>query len=192
MKLLSILGSPNRNGNTARILDSLNKRMMELGHEGELIHLKDFTIHSCQGCLACQRLPGEATCVQKDDAQALFERVNAADAVIYASPLYGCNFSAPLKQYLDRHFCLARGFATPEHTSFIQGKRVAMLVTCGGPIENNASFVQPIFERVFAGFLKCTVIGKIAVPFCGITGMLDEQKADEAAEELFQCLTMTN
>ncbi|MEN6413979.1 MAG: flavodoxin family protein [Veillonellales bacterium] len=191
MKFLSFLGSPNRNGNTAEILDRMEKRLSEHGHEAERVYLKDFTIHGCQGCLACQQASDEPVCVQKDDVQDLLRRVGAADAVIYASPLYGWNFTAQLKQYLDRHFCLAKGFATPEHTSFIQGKKVAMLVTCGGPIENNADLVLPLFERMFAGYLKCTVLGEIVVPFCGITGMLDKKKADKAAEELFQCLIST-
>ncbi|MEN6565976.1 MAG: NAD(P)H-dependent oxidoreductase [Veillonellales bacterium] len=48
MKFLSFLGSPNRNGNTAEILDRMEKRLSEHGHEAERVYLKDFTIHGCQ------------------------------------------------------------------------------------------------------------------------------------------------
>jgi len=109
--------------------------------------------------------PGEQGCVQKDDAASIFERIMSSDVVVYASPLYCWSFYSQLKAFLDRHLCLVTWYNTPDYKSLLEGKRSALLVTCGGPIEDNADLIQTIFDRM-NDFCKCTVIGKYVVPFC--------------------------
>jgi multimeric flavodoxin WrbA len=53
-------------------------------------------------------------CVQKDDAFSVFERMMAADALIYSSPLYCWDFPAQMKALIDRHFCLVTGYGTSQ------------------------------------------------------------------------------
>ena len=91
-------------------------------------------------------------------------RVLAADFVLYASPLYCWGFTSQIKAFIDRHYCLVKGYGTPECKSLINGKPIALLVTCGGPIEGNADLIQEMFER-FSGYGQCKVVGKYIVPF---------------------------
>jgi multimeric flavodoxin WrbA len=164
MKIVAITGSPRKNGNTAKVLGFLEKL---IGDKLKInnIRITSHQVNGCLGCNSCQKEYDKPGCIQKDDALSIFERMMQADFVIYASPLYCWGFSAQIKALIDRHFCMVKGYGTPNYKSFLDGKRVALLVTCNGPIENNADLIQGVFERV-SEFSKCNVVGKYIVPFC--------------------------
>jgi hypothetical protein len=87
-----------------------------------------------------------------------------------------------MKTLIDRHFCLVKNYATPEHKSFLEGKTTALLVTCTGPVKNNADIIQVLFDRVNR-FVKSNVIGKYIVPFCTTPDALGNE-AREAAKKM--------
>jgi len=164
MKVTTILGSPKKDGNTAKVL-GLFEELITQDHEVDRINIATSNVKGCLGCHACQTVPDEPGCVQKDDVLPIFERLMTSDAVIYATPLYCWSFPSQMKAFLDRHFCLATGYGTSECKSLLEGKRTALLVTCGGPVENNADLIQAIFDRM-SNYLQGNVIGKYVVPFC--------------------------
>jgi multimeric flavodoxin WrbA len=92
----------------------------------------------------------------------VFEKIISADAIIYASPLYSFDITAQLKPLVDRHISLS-------NTSLLNGKRMALLITCAGQEEGNADLVQEFFRRGFdgahGGFLNTELIGEYVVPF---------------------------
>lgn len=53
MKILTILGSPKKHGNTATVLKRFEELISPL-HQVERINLRDYTIHGCLGCNVCQ------------------------------------------------------------------------------------------------------------------------------------------
>ena len=181
MKVMTVLGSPKRNGNTAKVLD-LFESMIAGDHEVDRVNIADSDVKGCIGCYACQQRPDEPGCVQKDDAVSIFERMMSSDVVVYASPLYCWSFSSQLKAFFDRHFCMVTGYDTPDYKSLLEGKRSALLVTCGGPLEDNADVIQTIFDRM-NGFCKCSVIGKYIVPFCTTPDSLGPE-ATKTAERM--------
>ena len=164
MKVTTILGSPREKGNTAKVLGLFEELIMQ-DHEVDRINIASRKVNGCLGCMKCREVTDEPGCVQEDEAGSIFERLIDADALIYASPLYCWGFSSQMKAFIDRHFCLVKGYGSPDHKSLIAGKRTALLVTCGGPVENNADLIQGIFDRV-NNFVKCNVVGKYIVPFC--------------------------
>jgi multimeric flavodoxin WrbA len=178
MKVLMILGSPRKKGNTAAVLGMFEK-IIGKDHEVERINITDVDVKGCRGCYACQKTPDEPGCVQKDDAASIFERIMDADAVVYGTPLYCWSFTAQLKALLDRHLCLVTGYLTPDHKSLVDGKKVALLVTCMGPIEQNADLIPGIFDRMMA-FLKGDVAGKYILPGCTTPDELGDQAAEIA------------
>lgn len=165
MKVTTILGSPKKKGNTAKVLGRLEEELKNKGHEVDRVNIVDRDINGCLGCGTCQSVPDEPGCVQKDDAVSVLENMMSADALVYASPLYCWGFSSQMKALIDRHFCLITGYGSPEYKSLLDGKRTALLVTCAGPIENNADLIQDVFDR-FNDYLNCKVVGKYVVPFC--------------------------
>jgi multimeric flavodoxin WrbA len=178
MKILTIQGSPRKKGNTATVLDMFERRLANR-QTVERVDIVDFDIKGCIGCGACQQVADEPGCVQKDDAPGLFERVMAADAVVLATPLYCWGFSAQLKPFIDRHLCMVKGYGMEQYKSLLEAKPLALLVTCGGPVEDNADVIQTTFDRM-ADFLRCRVVGKYVVPFCTDPDQLGDDAADAA------------
>lgn len=173
MDIVTILGSPRRNGNTATVLSAFETHLAPR-HTIQRINVVDATIHGCLGCDYCQRHPGSPLCAQKDDANAIFERMMQADLLVYASPLYAWDFTAQMKALLDRHYCLTKWKGDQVDRSFLEGKRVMLLVTCGGEIENNADVIQIIFQREME-CARCTIAGIHILPGCSTPREIGER-----------------
>ena len=61
--------------------------------------LRGKNIAFCRGCLACQTL---GRCVIDDDAVAITEKMQHADVIVFATPIYYYEMSGQLKTLLDR------------------------------------------------------------------------------------------
>ena len=164
MKIITILGSPRKKGNTAKVL-SMFEDKVEKSHEIERVNITQYKVGGCLGCYKCKEKSSEPGCVQKDDALTIFEKMIQADVIVYASPLYCWSFTSQIKPLIDRHFCLVSGDGTPDHDSLLKGKPAALLVTCAGPIEGNCDAIQSIFAGI-ADYLKLTSKGNYILPFC--------------------------
>lgn len=164
MKVMTILGSPKKKGNTAEVL-SLFENIIAEKHKVDRVNIASIEVKGCLGCGACQTVKDVPGCVQKDDAVGVFEHMIDADVVLYSSPLYCWSFSSQIKALIDRHYCLVTGAGTSGYKSLFEGKRTALLVTCGGPVENNADLIQEIFDRMNQ-YLHSNVVGKYIIPFC--------------------------
>ena len=69
------------------------------GHTVEVISLRGKNIAFCRGCLACQTL---GRCVIDDDTVAITEKMQHADVIVFATPIYYYEMSGQLKTLLDR------------------------------------------------------------------------------------------
>ncbi|MHC4535952.1 MAG: flavodoxin family protein [Planctomycetota bacterium] len=186
MKILAIFGSPRKKGNTAEVL-SLFEEKVEKNHEVERINITQHKVGGCLGCYKCQKIDDEPGCVQKDDALTIFERMIQADAIVYASPLYCWSFTSQIKPLIDRHFCLVKGYGTPDHDSLLSGKPAALLVTCAGPIEGNCDAIQHIFNG-FSEYVKLTAKGNFILPFCTTPDAIGDE-GTELAGNLAKAIT---
>jgi multimeric flavodoxin WrbA len=165
MKIVTILASPRVDGNTERILDWTERALRDWKHSVERVHLNPLDVRDCAACLACAESVDEPGCALQDDVPGLFEKVIAVDAVILASPLYMWGVTAPLKALYDRTLSLVRGWGSPEHRSFVEGKRIAQLITCAGGEGDNTEPVTTSFSRL-ARFLKADHRGTFVFPNC--------------------------
>jgi len=102
MKILAFNGSPRMDkGNTDRILQPFLEGMRDAGATTVTLYLKKMKIKPCQGCYSCHWLtPGE--CKLKDDMQQVLPLMDAADIIVFASPLYVFTVSSYMKVLLDR------------------------------------------------------------------------------------------
>lgn len=172
MHILTIMGSPRKKGNTAGVLDMVEQEL-SIRHQVQRLAITSVNINGCLGCETCQKVTDRTGCVQKDDAAFVFEKIMAADAVIYSSPLYCWDFPAQMKALIDRHFCLVTGAGSVSHRSLIAAKPTALLVTCGGPVEGNADVIQTVFERM-CNYCRARAINKTIIPFCTTPEALGE------------------
>jgi multimeric flavodoxin WrbA len=102
LKILAIIGSPRKNGNTHKVTRSVEEKMKQLGTvDFEYVFLRDLDLRPCLGCGTCFE-KGEEHCPHKDDRAMLEEKMHRADGVIFASPSYVFNVSGLMKNFFDR------------------------------------------------------------------------------------------
>ena len=97
--ILVISSSLRRGSNSDALADEFVRGAQDAGHTVEKISLAGKTLGFCRGCLACQEL---GRCVIDDDANAIMQKILAADAVAFATPIYYYEMSGQLKTLLDR------------------------------------------------------------------------------------------
>lgn len=101
MKIIILMGSPNKNGSTSILAENFANGARDAGHTAQLIDVTRMNIHTCTGCVACGY---EGPCVQKDDNEIIKQKLLSCDMVVFATPLYYYGMSAQLKTVVDR-FC---------------------------------------------------------------------------------------
>ncbi|MBO6179641.1 MAG: flavodoxin family protein [Selenomonadaceae bacterium] len=104
-KVMAINGSPRRNCNTAKLLESALNGAKEAGAETELVHLYGLNFKGCISCFYCKRKDKpHGTCAMKDDLTPVLERIKDADALIMGSPIYFMNLSSGMMAFIERLF----------------------------------------------------------------------------------------
>jgi len=186
MKIVSLLASSHTEGNTATVLSWVEESLRKHGHKTERIPLSEKQIAPCRGCYVCAESADEPGCVIEDDAAEIFESMIAADAILFATPLYMWGYPGPLKTLYDRSLCLVRGYSSADHRSFVEGKLGALLVTCAGPIEDNADAIQMTHERI-ADYLKLVNKGVFVFPHCTTPDKLPNTHGNKV-HDLSYCL----
>ena len=107
MKILSILGSHRKRGNTDRILGLLHSAFEQAATRGQeslewKTHvLSDLDIQPCRGCRRCF-YHGEEHCPNHDDLLFLRDEIAESDGVVLASPVYVNDVSGTTKNLIDR------------------------------------------------------------------------------------------
>ena len=98
-RVLCVAGSPRRHGNSERLLDSCIEGATEAGAEVHKLAVASRDIAPCDSCDECA-LTG--VCVVFDDMIDVYPRLEDADALIVASPVYFASVPAQLKAFYDR------------------------------------------------------------------------------------------
>lgn len=102
MKVLGILGSPRRGGNSEILLDKALEGARSSAQQAEKIILNELKFLACQECGGCDR---SGKCIIEDDMQAVYKKLDQAGAIILASPIFFGSLSAQTKAMIDRYQC---------------------------------------------------------------------------------------
>jgi multimeric flavodoxin WrbA len=172
-KLLGVVGSPRRNGNThilvSRILDGARAE----GATGDVLFLNDLTIRECDGCHACWE---GKQCSKNDDMNTLYPTIIKSDAIIFGTPVYWYGPTALMKGFIDRFVY----FNCPEHRAELKGKSAALAVPFEETNPETAALLLAFFEKSLQ-YLQMNLIGSIVVPGVGRKGEI-VGKPDRLAE----------
>ena len=98
-KVLILSTSPRKNSNSEALCDAFAKGAAESGNEVEQISLRGKELRFCQGCFACQKT---GKCVLRDDMQEIVPKMEQADVLVFATPIYYYEMSGQMKTLLDR------------------------------------------------------------------------------------------
>ena len=181
MRIMTLLGSARKKGNTATILGWVEQELERRGHDVVRVDLNRKAIGGCLGCGKCRETPDDIACVQEDDANTIMMQMIAADSILFASPVYFWGFSAQLKALIDRGYAFVTDYLHPGHTSLLQGRRIGLLVTGADNYENNAEGLFDAFDRL-GGFLLTRKAGTLYVGGCTTPADLPERVKAQAME----------
>ena len=99
-KRVLVIATSLRKGSNSEILaDAFVKGAVEAGHQVEKVVLLDKTIEFCRGCLACQKT---GHCVIDDDMDYICKKMQEADVIAFATPVYFYEMCGQMKTLLDR------------------------------------------------------------------------------------------
>ena len=118
MKVLILNGSPRVGGNTTTAVAELERVFREEGVEVETVQVGTRDI---RGCIACGKCAQTGRCVFDDTVNELAPKLEAADGLIAASPVYYASANATLVA------CLTRLFYS---THFDKSMKVGASVVC--------------------------------------------------------------
>ncbi len=120
-RVLGIVGSPRRGGNTEILVDEVLAGTEEAGALTRKVILNELNISPCQACDACQKT---GKCVQQDDMVALLEQMERSQAWVLGTPVYWWGPTAQFKAFLDRWY-------GARQVTF-EGRRVILAIPLGG------------------------------------------------------------
>lgn len=106
MKILGIIGSHRKLGNTDCLVREALLGAREQGAEVDTVRLTDLNIRPCKGCMVCVFRMEE--CRIEDDMVALLDRMQEADGIILGAPTYLLGPQGQVKLVMDRMLMLPR------------------------------------------------------------------------------------
>jgi len=129
MRVAAIQSSPNLDGLTSSLAQAVLKGVEAEGGDTELIHLNGMEMKPCIACEngwgICRR---EGVCILEDDFESLREKINEADALVFATPVYWHDLSESAKVFLDR----LRRCETFSGFKTFTGKKAVGIASAGG------------------------------------------------------------
>ncbi|MFZ2471637.1 MAG: flavodoxin family protein [Methanothrix sp.] len=102
MRILAVLGSPRKGGNTEILVDEILKGAELKGHDAEKLRLYDHEILPCLDCRGCKKDESDYACALSDAMVEIYARLEGADLIIFATPIYWYGPTAKMKLLIDR------------------------------------------------------------------------------------------
>lgn len=124
-QVLILNGSPRKRGNSVLLAEQVAAGARAAGASVESFVLHNMNIRPCDACDACQGID-EAECTIRDDMEILYPRLQRADAIVIASPIYWFTVSAQTKLCIDRWYALEGS-----GSSALAGKQIGIVLTYG-------------------------------------------------------------
>ena len=99
MKILGIMGSPRKRGNTDLLLDEALRGAKSQGADVEKLIVSGLDISPCREIYACLR---DGNCAIDDDMKQVYVKLMEADHIILASPMFFYGLTSQVKALIDR------------------------------------------------------------------------------------------
>ena len=115
MKVLGVVGSKRKEGNTSVLVKEALKAAKAGGAETTLIHLGDLDIQGCRGCEKCAETH---RCVIDDAMQEIYPLLLDGAALILGSPTHFYSVSSDMQAFLERCYCL-EAFSSEDRSCWV-------------------------------------------------------------------------
>ena len=135
-------------------------------------------LRPCVACRTCQKDWTIFGCPQDDDMQQIFDAALEADLIVAASPIYSWYCTPPIKNALDRLvYGMNKYYGEEMGPSIWKGKKMALISTCGYPVEKGADLWEEGMKR-YAKHSRLQYVGMV----CERQRNYGEQFMDEEKE----------
>ncbi|NCO93212.1 MAG: iron-sulfur protein [Armatimonadetes bacterium CG_4_10_14_3_um_filter_66_18] len=170
MRILGILGSPHKSGNTNLLMEATLAGAAAAGADTEQVNLGELEMKFCVACAKCY---ADGTCIHEDDVAALTAKMSTAEGLVLGSPNYMHTVTAQMKTLMDR--C-----SVHVHCFLLEGKYGAAVATAGGSGEEQVAE----YENEFLQLCGARTVGIAAAKAAGPKALLDQEAALARADAL--------
>lgn len=160
MKVLGIVTSHRRLGNTEILVKEALMAAEEEGAEVEIMRWTDYRILPCDGLATCLFSGGGCKYQDEDDHHYLLEKIYGCDGLVFGSPCYIREATANVKQFIDRLFILMG------RPSRARGKPAVVIMPYATRGWTQYAFLQP---NILLGLLGMPVIDRALVHTQGMS-----------------------
>ena len=171
--IIILVGSMRQSGNTALLARSFAEGAAK-NNNVEIISVANYNVDPCIGCNSCFTREGNK-CFQNDDMVQIYEKLQNADIVVIASPVYFYGISAQLKAIVDR-------LHTPMRDTF-HIKKLGLLLVGAAELQNLFDPILMQYQMVL-DFFKLDSIGTVLVRGVRDIGDIENSQALKDAYEL--------
>lgn len=179
--ILILTGSPRSNGNSDRMADAFIKGARSVGHEVIKFETSKKEIGGCKACNTCWSK--EEPCSFPDDFDELAPLLEAADVIVFSTPLYWYSFPAQIKAAIDKMYAYM-GESCKRSLKI----KESLLLVCGADEDMKMFDGIAATYREIAHFMKWEDKGVLAVPRVNEIGDIEVTEALRRAEELGKSL----
>lgn len=186
INILTVYGSPRRNGNTDELMNSFEQGIRENDDlKNKNIRLESLFVRKMKfsPCIECRHCSSEGECSIKDDMQEAYQKLIDADFIAVSSPIFFVSVTAQLKSFIDR--CQRFWSLKYElNKKIIKKEREGIFISTAGA-ENPAIFdcakkvIKEFFNVLYVRYEKNFLYNKI--DYKG-----DILKKPEALKEVFE------
>ncbi len=153
MKVLGIMGSPRIDGNTDILLDKVLEGAKSKNAKIEKIILNKLKFSPCQ---ECAEMRDDGTCIVKDDMQTVYKKIEEAEVIVLASPIFFGSLSAQTKMMIDRFQCVWRVKYMLKKDIWNKKKKAAFICVEASDrkdfFDNAKSIVKNLFATIGAAY----------------------------------------
>jgi multimeric flavodoxin WrbA len=139
-RVLGIVGSPRRQGNTEILVDEVLSAAKEKGAEIEKVILGKLDIKPCRACNVCR---DRGKCVHEDGMVGIIEQMREADAFVLGTPVYWWGPTAQFKAFLDRWYGIYG-------QGILKGKDTVLVIPLGGSSNSASKPILDMFSSIMS------------------------------------------
>jgi multimeric flavodoxin WrbA len=127
MKVIGIVASPRKNGNTETLVQTVLDSAKENGHSTKKYNLNELQFAGCQACMYCK---SHDHCKLEDGLTEVLDAVKQADAIVFGAPIYMMQLNGQFRLFEDRlYMFLGKDFKV----SLKPGKKAIIVTSQGNP-----------------------------------------------------------
>lgn len=190
MKVVALMGSPRKGGNTDLLTDEFIAGAESEGAQCEKIHLDDLNIRPIAAVGDDWSMRADLRA--DDDARPVLEKAAAADIVVFASPVYWQGVTGQMKCLVDR---FSAYYMADWLREGMRGSGLFVITAHGNPSEDESHWItEPV--KVWARGFKAKYLGHVGagVARWGAVAEMPEllEQARKAGAEAVRALTAGN